>query len=635
MMIPNQYGASRHTRAMIAIALAVTVASGSTTAASAPPGPPGVQLKADSTTFLANIDDDAGVCKSRAVEILKAAKPREEASEKAFDKRGQEILDGPGTNEERQQKYFELQRDHRRDQYQTERELAACNDAADTVVNGARDEADLTRLRTTPWPNVPAGVTGTITANTTKVRLFVKRNGWELVSPATRLTAAELRKGVEFGLEGLDVVRDRAVWDGRATITLAAGGQTSSVELKVAPVLTQDNTQPVQDVLLAQGQYASAPFIAAMEKAVNGGVKRPIRKLKVDDEWVQDILEPAYATTTDKFGKTRGMRVLIPSVNAGRQEAGRLAFTELAGPDVAAIHIAHELRRNEDDSLNSMGNLETLPPRPGFPAGQIVLGGDTANPLKQPAPEMLNFLRAQGVQDPLLLDVSWLEIGHVDEFLQVVPAPGSPRGWRVLIADPQAGLQMLKDADRDGHGDLPLHGDLPKLEWPYEDKIESRTIKQMLADKQFVKSNTNGAEKVAAMLGVLRAKTGLTDADIIRVPVLPTYKHLNYWVAKSTVDTMPPGPEKEAAQAELETFIDAGWEVPDAVNGLVLNNGVYVAPKQYGPIIGGKAIFAESTRKALRRAGFKVRFVNNLVDSHVSGGEIHCVTNTLRKIPGL
>jgi protein-arginine deiminase len=95
---------------------------------------------------------------------------------------------------------------------------------------------------------------------------------------------------------------------------------------------------------------------------------------------------------------------------------------------------------------------------------------------------------------------------------------------------------------------------------------------------------------------------------------------------------MPAGPEKDKKMAELQAMTTAIAEIPNAVNGLVLNNGVYIAPKPYGPIIGGKDIFAEAISKAFQSTGFQVRYVDDLLGAHFSGGEIHCVTNTLRAL---
>ncbi|MBB4710297.1 hypothetical protein BJ965_000179 [Streptomyces luteogriseus] len=123
--------------------------------------------------------------------------------------------------------------------------LAACNDGSDTKVNGTEDAADLARIRSVPLPDLPADATGSLKIATggTHAHLFLKRAGkWILVTPATRLTAAELRSGAEFGVEATDVVRDAAKWDGRAVVrlTVTAGQKSTSdaVTLRVAPLLT-------------------------------------------------------------------------------------------------------------------------------------------------------------------------------------------------------------------------------------------------------------------------------------------------------------------------------------------------------------------------------------------------------------
>jgi len=61
----------------------------------------------------------------------------------------------------------------------TNDELAACNDAADEVVNGELDLMDMARLKTVPWPEAPDNSRGMITMNEPGcdyVRLF--RNFW-------------------------------------------------------------------------------------------------------------------------------------------------------------------------------------------------------------------------------------------------------------------------------------------------------------------------------------------------------------------------------------------------------------------------------------------------------------------------
>jgi protein-arginine deiminase len=247
---------------------------------------------------------------------------------------------------------------------------------------------------------------------------------------------------------------------------------------------------------------------------------------------------------------------------------------------------------------------------------------------------MLKFLRSQGVQNPLQLDTSWLGVGHVDEFIQFVPAPGSRLGWRAMIADPRQAVQMLSDVAASGHSGQILHANLPKLEWPYDLYIETRNIGEFLADQQFIKTNDIAAKRIATNIATLKLQAGLTEADIVRVPTLYTYKSLDYYLLKTQVDSTPPGPEKDKLLAQLNSFTEAAAEIPNAVNGLALNDGVYIAPKQYGPVINGKDIFEEAVTKAFQRTGLQTKYVDDLLDAHFSGGEVHCVTNTFRTFPG-
>ncbi|NEA18415.1 protein-arginine deiminase family protein, partial [Streptomyces halstedii] len=519
-------------------------------------------------------------------------------------------------------------------------------------VNGRDDATDLARFRTRPWAGAPASASGRITIparDAHRIRLFVHRPGgtaplgWEAVGPQTRLTAQELRRGVELGVEGIDVIRDAADWDGRTSVTLTvtAGGASASAHLRLrqAPVLTQLNTAPVQEVLRAatdEGDISEA-FVSELDAALrDGGVTSPSRALDTKgDVWAQDIFEPGYTAIPGPDGRPHGMRVLITSANDDRRVAARTAFTELAGHDVAAVHITHVPDVNENSSYDSMGNIETVPPSPGNPHGRVVIGGDGLAPGKTgPAPEMLAFLRAQDMQDPISLDTSWLTVGHVDEFVQFLPVPGSRLGWRAVVADPRAGLALLRDVQKKGHGGEPLHGGLPKLEWPYDTRIDQRTVDAFLADTQFTGTNERAAERIDTNLGVLRAKAGLTDAEIIRVPALFTARSTDYALLETEIRSMQDGPAKDAKQKQLEAMRDGIAEIPGTVNGLVLNAGRYVAPKPYGPVVEGKDVFAEAINAAFRSAGYRVNYVDDLTGVHVSDGEIHCATNTLRDVFG-
>src|SRR5262249_54400817 len=119
------------------------------------------------------------------------------------------------------------------------------------------DLLDLARLATRPWPNVPAGTTGSISVSDPAagfVHLF-KHNAddsWTIFDPAAdMLSADDLKAGVTFGIEATDIVRDRDVWDGMAHVTFTAAGKSDVVALRVAPVITRHHLDKANKVFVA------------------------------------------------------------------------------------------------------------------------------------------------------------------------------------------------------------------------------------------------------------------------------------------------------------------------------------------------------------------------------------------------
>jgi protein-arginine deiminase len=546
----------------------------------------------------------------------------------------------------------------------TDAQLAACNDAADTRVNGAADAADLARIRSVPMPELPADATGSvrITLGAQHTRVFLKRAGaWVAVAPGTRLTAQELRQGVELGVEATDVIRDSAKWDGRVVVrlTVSVPGRASTsddVTLRVAPLLTQHHLQQARQVLVTKvrgtDEYAreQRKFVTALEKEVRrAGITAPLVTFeKYDDPWAQDFVEPAYVSMAASGGKRQVMRVLLRSAQPDR-EAGRELFEKLRGKDVGVVQ-AFDRSAPPDWSLNSMGNLETIPPYTlggrSFPAGRIIMGWRKDGG-QRPSAAMRTLLKSQGLQEPLLLDTSWLGVGHVDEFVQFLPAD-TPRGWRIGVADPRAGLRLLRDAQRAGHGgtrmfSVPGLGSLPG---PRE------TIDQALGSRHLVADNEMAAKRIAANLEILKRETGVTDAEIVRVPALYTRESE---VRTESGETIPvprltrmggttalPDALKEhgqqrwlaragdgSAKAAPATVMTSAY-VPGAVNGVLLARDRYLAPRQWGPVIGGRDIFTEAVTAAYKRAGLKVSYIDDWYTYHLGMGEVHCGTNTLR-----
>ncbi|WP_033291522.1 protein-arginine deiminase domain-containing protein [Amycolatopsis jejuensis] len=489
--------------------------------------------------------------------------------------------------------------------------LAACNDASDDV---ARATENLAPVKTVPIPHAPqdavaqVAVTG---AGKEKTRLFVHRDGkWvKLTGP---LTPAELRGGATLGIDAKDVIRDTAVWDGSATVqfTVAHGGRSTSdsVVLRVAPVLTHHHLQQAQEVLVTDNDRPEQQrFVKELAEQVRAaGLTAPLRRFDGDDRWAQDFVEPGYVTMPGPDGKPKGLRIAIRSAQAER-EAGRQVFTKLRGPGIGAVQIAG----GSDNSVNSTGNLETIPPHHGFPAGRIIIGTQ-GKPEETPSPEMLTFLRSQGLQSPLVLDTSWLAVGHVDEFVQFLPRAGG-RGWTIAVADPESGLKVLRDAQRQGHGSVRM--------FSRPGSTRNETVDQVLANRKVLDGNALAQRRIKANLELLQRETGVTDGEIVKVPVLfrdfePSDIDQSRGKPKVPPDQMPEG---------LVAY------VPNAVNGVVLNSQHYLSARQWGPMIGGKDIFTEAVNTAYGKAGFTVHDVDDWDSHHTRGGEVHCGTNTFRE----
>ncbi|MFD5157118.1 protein-arginine deiminase domain-containing protein [Streptomyces hawaiiensis] len=541
-------------------------------------------------------------------------------------------------------------------------ELAACNDGSDTKVNGTEDAADLARVRSVPQPGLPANATGSLKIATggRHAHLFLKRAGkWIPVTSGTRLTAAELRSGVEFGVEATDVVRDTAKWDGRAVVrlTVTSGQKVTSdaVTLRVAPLLTQHHLQNTQQVMVSKVQgdgpdsRLQREFVTALEKeVVKAGITTPLVTFEMyADRWAQDFVEPAYVSMTGPAGQRQVMRVMLRSAQPNR-DAGRELFERVRGRDVGVVQVT-DGAEPDDWSLDSMGNLETIPPYAhggrSFPAGRIIMG-ERKDSGARPSKVMRTLLTSQGLQDPLLLDTSWLGVGHVDEFVQFLPAD-TPRGWRIGVADPQAGLRLLRDAKRDGHGKTKMFSVPGRSDTP----APKETIDQALASPHLVADNEMAARRITANLEILKRETGVTDEEIVRVPALYT-RNSEAFTAEGREIPVPRLTRMGAGSGLLNGLGDHGQQkwlaenpapraaapatvttsayVPGAVNGVLLGRDRYLAPRQWGPVVGGKDIFTEAVTAAYERVGLKVSYIDDWYTYHLGMGEVHCGTNTLR-----
>ncbi|MDD5306993.1 MAG: protein-arginine deiminase family protein [Deltaproteobacteria bacterium] len=514
-----------------------------------------------------------------------------------------------------------------KDASQTDEQLAACNDAADEVVNGTDDLADMARLLVAPWPGAPEDASAKLVLSTpgaSYVRLFIDNAGsFELFPPSRAITAAELREGVELALEGKDVVRDDTVWDGYIDVTLEVDAGTASdgtaypdgsdtVRLRIAPILTTHHLQPAQTLFVSKLDYPEYYVYRDSIQAAVSAADIPNGLVELDvigeDVWTQDFFEAGYMTMPAAGGQQHVISVFMRSASnwgapAGQlRPSGKLVFTYFRGKDAAGL-----MQRGSGDGngLDDGGNLETIPPYEyngqSYPFGRIVRG---STPAYHPTESFDRMLASQKIQTPVAVDTSWLAVGHIDETMTYLKTD-SPRGWILLANDPNMAIQMLQDASDEGHGAVELFVGMSWSDDATGDYIPANiSIDAILADPDLMAENAQAAIDVADQVDTIKAETGITDAEIVPVPFL-------HW-------------EQYGASAAYQ---------PGTTNGIALSDTDYGAPEPHGPVIDGHDVFKVQLEDALAPHGIEVRFIEDWEELHMWTGEVHCGSNTIRAVP--
>jgi protein-arginine deiminase len=504
--------------------------------------------------------------------------------------------------------------------------IALCNDAQDAVINGDDDAHDLARLKTRP-ASQPEDATGHVVIATEDakalVRLF-KRTGpgeadFAELTDATVITRAELESGVELAIEAKDIVRDPSRWDGYVDVQLVVhspshGDAKDTVRMRVAPVMTYHHLLPAETVWVADtktdGNLRMRKELQASCRSA--GVSSPER-IEVTDQWAQDFFEPAFMSMPGTGGTQHVMRVNYRSANVFEPKrtetplrpAGQIVFAMMRGKDVAGVQQFDLSHNAEMDSLNSFGNLETIPPYEkdgiSYPFGRVLRGATRS---WFPDRAFARMVNAQLQQPAIEIDTSWLFVGHVDETLSFVKAP-TPRGWMLLMNDATLAKKMLEDAVAAGAGDTPMFVGKSWVDFDTSEETPAQaTISEVLADRQVMQASAEAAVEVDAQVAILKQEIGLQDDEILRLPFL----HTVY------------GGKSIAYQ-------------PGTVNGIYLSDTRFAAPEPHGPIVGGKDIFRDAVSEPLAKIGITADFVEDWDAYHRVLGEVHCGSNTTRKIP--
>ncbi|XP_041835467.1 protein-arginine deiminase type-2 isoform X2 [Melanotaenia boesemani] len=254
---------------------------------------------------------------------------------------------------------------------------------------------------------------------------------------------------------------------------------TDKVVFRVAPwIMTPNTLQPVEVFVCSTSD--NYQFLKGMRNLVaKSGYKLKICHEYVNrgDRWMQDELEFGYIDSPHHW-----FPVVLDSPRDG--DLLDFPYEELLGPDFG--YVTRVAERKDVTGLDSFGNLEVSPPvtvnGKNFPLGRIIIGVafPTATKGRNMTKVVQDFLWAQKVQEPIALFSDWLLVGHVDEFMTFVPAPDR-KGFRLLLASPDAVYKLFRGLQNDGHGQAKL----------FEGLIDEEpvTVEEILNDEELQAEN--------------------------------------------------------------------------------------------------------------------------------------------------
>jgi len=441
------------------------------------------------------------------------------------------------------------------------------------------------------------------------VRIFMSDPVSKTYRPIGR--AWELGKGA-FGPQGLEIALEAGdfAYPGRSRefeigfrFETRAGQLLSKqvVACSVAPLTMSSCLDPAESVLVVRTK-STERFVDDLEPIVEAAGAKLLAvedpAIPEHDIWIQDATEIGIATD--------GLNTMHVALHGNRgRELDDIFAKSFLGRDAAVVHPGG-FRGRSAEWIDWFGNLEVSPAvtvgNRDFPRGRVYAGTQGAWAMH---PEVIGLLEAQGVQGPVLwLDTSWLVIGHVDETVSWVPSEvGTP--FRMLIPSSRLALEILRKAERDVPGSLLNRGtkrpDSQKDEFCDAQVAEVLSDRTLIADQEFVQKKIDGVR------AVLQAELGIANADIIEIPVL-----FDSW------------PGRFAGRY--------GALTTNMVNSLLVGK-TFIVPDPHGPLVGGTDVLLQAVKDRLEPLGCKVVAIDNFYPYHRYGGEVHCGTNAIRRVP--
>ncbi len=374
----------------------------------------------------------------------------------------------------------------------------------------------------------------------------------------------------------------------------------AEVPLMSGPLIINNHSQLAELVMAMSytGTGGNTGFVNGFKSVLGENFRDvPVNQYGYD-VWVQDEIEFATLTAPD-----HRVDVVIDSIR-NNNGAGLDDFPEeqFEGPDFAR-NTWGDVRASSQDSF---GNMEASPPVTVdgvyYPFGRIYWGEYRGSGPRDE--DLLAFLQAQRVQAPFIHDVTWLCVGHVDEFSTFLPDPNSDKGFKLLVTDVNEGYAFLEGLD-------------PELTLPqYENEKGYATIGDVVNDKALRALNEDiQLDYLDPAVELFKTELGLTEEDIIRVPML---FEENAWCGGDTATFFPGTVNMTVAQ--LEEGGEVHVFLPDPF--LRENNTTSSSARSADPFI--------ANFESLLPQNVSPHWLDDWDWYHMQLGEVHCGSNTIR-----
>ncbi len=308
--------------------------------------------------------------------------------------------------------------------------------------------------------------------------------------------------GAEFGVEFADTLVEGTLV---VTLTDSEGDvlNEQTLTLLSAPLILNHHLQPATEVMSMEvsGGGGNRAFVQGFEDELGDMYSAYAANSYGWDVWLQDEIE--FGTMVAP-GHT--MDFVIDSIRTNNGNAlDKLPEEHFYGEDFG-LGTWGEGRATSQDSF---GNLEVSPPVTvdgvEYPFGRIYYG--TWNRNGGLVSEMADKLEEQKVQDPFKLDVTFLCVGHVDEFQTFVPDPTAPKGFRWIVNDSDLAREFLEAMDPDT--------EIPQ----YRNDHGFSTVGEILDEEELWLMNDEiMVDYIEPAIEDMKTELGLDEEDIIRIP---------------------------------------------------------------------------------------------------------------------